>query len=199
MSKVANTKLDRAFIALMAAAGKPVEAVARQAGQRGPAPKVFRIQSSGQTVRLRTNNQPSVMAKVASGKWNAALPWEGEDYLGVCFPLPGDRPGMVVGFLVPSAIAARDVKERQKRWLAADRSHNRDNKTRVIHFDGDESVDGHGYAGRWVEYRLGEIHIDDLPAPAAGDVRARALAEARRSLAAAFDVSEQAVRISIDY
>jgi hypothetical protein len=183
----------------MANAGKPAAPVAGQPGQRGPAPKVFQIQNSGQTVRLRTNNRQAVMAKVASGAWDATLPFESEDFLGVAFP--GDEPNTVVGYLVPSAIAARDFKERQRRWLDGDPSRDRDNKARVLHFDGDEGVDGYGFASVWAQYCLGEISVDALPAPAAPrpDTRAQALAEARRNLAAVFQVPEHAVRISIDY
>jgi hypothetical protein len=195
---IPTKKLEQAFLALMSLAGKPTEPLGRQPGQRGPAPKAYRLQS-GQTVRLRTNNRQAVIAKVESGAWDAPMPFESEDFLGVAFP--GQRPNTVVGYLVPSAVAEREFKERQRGWLDEDPSHDRDNQMRELRFDGDEGVDGYGYSRRWAEYCLGEISLDALPAPAAPtpDARAQALAEARRNLAAVFQVPEQAVRISIDY
>ena len=54
---ISNEKMRQAFAGLMARTGRPIERLARTSDRRGPTVEVF--DSSGQTLRLRTNNKPA--------------------------------------------------------------------------------------------------------------------------------------------
>jgi hypothetical protein len=141
----------------MAQTGRPIERVARPADRRGPAVEVYRL-PNGQTLRLRTNNKPALMAKTDSGAVEARLPFETEDYVGIAFP--AERPNFVVGYLVPAEVVVRAMRDNHREWLASDDEHSDDNQTRVLRFDGDARSLGHGYASRWSEFHLGEIELN---------------------------------------
>jgi hypothetical protein len=176
--------------------GQVIERIERPAAadRRGPIPAVFSL-PNGKTVRLRTNNKPAVMTKAESGAADASLPFESEDYLGVVFP--AERPNVVVGYLVPSPVAAAAYRDIHARWLAADPGHSRDNETRVIRFDRIPGALNDGYANKWAEYCLGEIELDAPAAPsrtAGGDI----VECVKRMRAVAAEYGYDGVRISIE-
>ena len=159
MPKIIPTdQLDAGFVALMARAGMPTARpkIDAQRG-RGPAPRVLNL-PDGRTVRLRTNQKPAVMSLAASGEADAELPFETEDFLGAAFPTPDG----IAGYMVPSVRAAGDIKANHEAWLAESPTHARDNKTRLIYFDGDQTRIGHGYADKWHEFSLGVINLHEI-------------------------------------
>jgi hypothetical protein len=186
-----NTHLREAFRTLMARAGKPIQRITSTTERRGPTPEVYRL-NDGRTVRLRTNARQALMAKTATGDVSADLPWEEEDFVGVAFP--GERPNSVRGYLIPSTVVSRDVRDAHSQWLASGGSI--ENRTRVIHFDGDPAKLGWGYAHRYSEYSLGEI---DLAARHEASELAQEIAESKRRIAAKAGTPESAVKISIEY
>lgn len=193
---ISNEKMRQAFAGLMARTGRPIERLARTSDRRGPTVEVYRL-PSGQTLRLRTNNKPALMARAASGAADARLPFETEDFVGIAFP--AERPNLVVGYLVPTEIVVQAMHDNQREWLA-NGDHGHDNETRVLRFDGDARSLGNGYANRWSEYRLGEIELDASPPPPGRSTTLhQEIADARRKIAAACGRPESAVRIAIDF
>jgi hypothetical protein len=195
MTKVPNRDLRQAFLTLMDRAGKPIERCPNATpGQRGPSPEIYRLRT-GQTVRLRTNNKPAAMALAKNGAVDAHLPFEDEDFLGIAF-LSGEQK--VAGYLVPSAVAAKAFREGHRLWLAADASHSRETKTRILFFDSEAKLDRphHNYDSKWSKYCLGEIDLEEAATPSSLD---QEIAEARRRIALKAHRPESAVRISIDF
>lgn len=192
-NRIPSETLEQAFVTLMDRAGKRViKDNMRSVGQLGPLPQVFQMPDGG-TARLRTNNKRVVLAKVATGDIEARLPFESEDFLGIA--IPAERPNAVVGYLVPSKVAARAMRDGHQEWLK-DSSHSRENKHRALNFDGNEGSASYGYAKKWSEYCLGEISFDDMPAARALD---QVIAEARRKIASSAGRPESAVMITIAY
>jgi hypothetical protein len=192
---IPNEKLRQAFIGLMARKGRSIERVIGPPS-RGPAKEVYRL-PDGQTLRLRTNNKPALMARTESSALDAPLPFEGEDFVGVAFP--SERAGFVLGYLVPTSVAVRAMRDGYREWLGSDNRGRGDNKTRVLRFDGDSQSLSHDYANRWSEYCLGEIEVDAPPAAGRSTALDLEVANARRRIAAAAGKPESAVRIAIDY
>jgi hypothetical protein len=180
-----NPDLVKAFETLMARNGRPVTAINR--GGRG-SPQEYRM-SDGATTRLRTNQRPALMSRPANEKSgvvqpvDAPLTFEANDYVGVIFPHP-DRPGIAIAYLVPSKVAAAEMKRNQKAWMDADPNHDRDNRAFVIRFDNPPSdfPNNLDYANKWSKYRVGEIALEPVTV-ALEPVAAVAAAQARQSLA----------------
>jgi hypothetical protein len=159
---------------------------------------------SGETFRLRTNNKPALMAKVASGDVNARLPFESEDYVGIAIPVTDD--GIIECYLVPSAVAAKAMKDNHRKWLAADNSHARDNQHRLIRFDGNPNDSGHGFAQHWHQYMIGKTSLDVLPhddtlvsLASANSGLSEKIAACKKEIAEAAHVPVSAVSITISY
>ncbi|SRR6266540_3760286 len=182
--RIPNERLDQAFVALMARAGKPVERIYPRSGRVGRSDKVYRL-PNGQTVRGRTNNRPAVMVKTDSGAVEARLAFEGEDFLGIAFPTGRNT---VTGYLVPTKVAAKIIRARYQAWLA-DLSHSRECLTRVLRFVDEQP-------NFWSEYCLGEISLDATPVVTALD---RLIAKSKREIAAEAGRPESAVTITIGY
>jgi hypothetical protein len=192
---IPNVKLRQAFLGLVEQKfGEQPQRVIAGQPTRGPAKEIYRV--DGKTFRLRTNNKPCLMAKVASSDVDAPLPFEGEDLVGIAFP--AERDGFVVGYLVPSTVAVKAMRDAHRKWLASEERRERsgDNQTRVLRFDGDTDLLWFGYAKRWAKYNIGEIEIDAQPVASALDLE---IANARRRIAAVAGKPESAIRIAIDY
>jgi hypothetical protein len=188
--------LRRAFLEMMQMAGRPLQRI-------DETKEIYRL-PDGKTMRLRTNNMPAVMAKVADGSADARLPFEGEDYVGIAFPAIG-KPDTIVGYLVPSEVAAKAFHTAHRKWLAADTSRSRDNRARVLKFDGRPDLPWRGFEERWHEYLIGEIALDVLPtvselptviAKSALDV---AIAECKKRIALLAGTPVSAISISINF
>jgi len=145
---IPNVKLRQAFLGLVEQKfGQSAQRVIAEQPTRGPAKEVYRV--NGKTFRLRTNNKPCLMAKVESAADDAPLPFESEDLVGIAFP--AERDGFAVGYLVPSTVAAKAMRDAHRKWLASEERRERggDSKTRVLRFDGDTDLLWFGYAKRW--------------------------------------------------
>jgi hypothetical protein len=191
-----SSELRRAFATLMARSGKPITRIT-PASRRGAPEEIYRL-PDGATVRLRTSRVADRIVirvdKVEAAKGaDGRLPFEGrEDFLGAAYLTDNDT---VVGYLIPSAEAAKVMREGHRRWEQADPDHSRTNALRMIDFANESGFHDPELASKWAPYHLGEIRLQDVN----NDERAQAIADARRMVAAAHKVSEDAVHISISY
>lgn len=191
-SNLSNISMRQAFLNLMGQTGRPLERVVADQPTRGPAKEVYRV-PDGKTVRLRTNNMPALMVKVDDGTVDVPLPFENEDFVGIAFP--AEQQDTVVGYLVPTAVATKAIRAMHRKWLA-DETRSRDNKTRVVRFDGNTDLPWRGYAQRWAQYRIGEIEIGKQPVASALDLE---IAASRKRIAALTGRPENAIKISIEF
>ena len=191
-SNLSNISMRQAFLNLMGQTGRPLERVVADQPTRGPAKEVYRV-PDGKTVRLRTNNMPALMVKVDDGTVDVPLPFENEDFVGIAFP--AEQQDTVVGYLVPTAVATKAIRAMHRKWLA-DETRSRDNKTRVVRFDGNTDLPWRGYAQRWAQYRIGEIEIGKQPVSSALDLE---IAASRKRIAALTGRPENAIKISIEF
>jgi hypothetical protein len=196
-SAIPTVTLRKAFISLMDQTGRPLLRVDERQRSRGPAKEVYAL-PDGKTLRLRTNNMPALMVRVEDGSVDVPLPFENEDFVGIAFPAI-NKTDTVIGYLVPTAVAAEAIRTAHRKWLAAKKSRSRDNNTRVLKFSGDTDLPWLGYAKRWEEYCIGEIKIGDHPVAAAVNALDLEIANARRRIAAVAGKPESAIRISIDF
>ena len=190
---LSNVTMRQAFFNLMNQTGRPLQRVVADQPSRGPAKEIYSL-PDGKTVRLRTNNMPALMVKVDDGTVDVPLPFEHEDFVGIAFPT-AEQQNTVVAYLVPTAVATKAIRAMHRKWLA-DEAHSRNNKTRVLRFDGGTDQPWRGYAQRWAQYRIGEIEIGNQPVASPLD---QEIANSRRRIAALAGRPESAVRISIEF
>jgi hypothetical protein len=185
--------LRRAFLEMLRKNGQQAERV-------GETLEVYKL-PDGKTFRLRTNNQPALMAKVASGDVAARLPFEGENYVGVAFPAVGN-PHVIVCYLVPSDVAAKAIRVSHKNWMVEKKTRSRDNQSRLLRFDGRPDHPSRGFEQRWHQYLIGEIDLDALP-PEKMEIDTseltREIMAAKKHLAGVAGVPVNAVSITISY
>jgi len=132
--KMKNRELLLAFERLMARTGKPVTPVHRNRDRRGPPEQVYKL-PNGKTVRVRTNSKaPILMSKPIGYKkdherpLDAPLTFEQDDYVAAVFPSP-NRPGYATAYLIPSDVAGSVMRADMAKWMDADPSHDRSNRT----------------------------------------------------------------------
>jgi hypothetical protein len=199
----------RAFEALMARLGRPVTLI-NQSG-RGRPRLIFKFEN-GETVMLRTNQNPALLVKQRGWRKNgpalpitAPLAFEDCHYVAAAFLNP-DHPDRVTVYLIPSGVAAPELKRLEQAWMDADRSHDSNNRIFRIRFDdaaeGVGFTEEYGYAHKWAEYRLGDIELSaassDRPAEATGELPAAILERHRQEIAAEFGVEPEAVEINVN-
>jgi hypothetical protein len=194
-NNIPEDRLIAAFMKLMAQAGMPVERVEVATRRRGRTPRIFRL-ADGRTMRVRTNNKPVTINLAESGRADAVLPFEPQDFLGAV--LPGEAPNTAVAYLIPSARAAIDIKRDHAAWLE-DPSHARDNRVRTTTFTGDPREPGFGYGDKWREFCLGSISLDTPMNPDGPIVALSRLQRAHRELleAAAEEFSVPIDRLNV--
>lgn len=190
---VPTLTLRRAFLEMLRQVDRPAEHI-------GDTEEIYKL-PDGKTFRLRTNNMPALMAKVANGTTEARLPFESEDFVGVAFPAIG-KPDTIVCYLVPSIVAAKAIRAAHKKWLGEKKTHSRDNTHRHVRFDGRPDHPTRGYAEVWQKYLIGEIGLDVLP-PEAMEINSNELTReimfAKKHLAEVAGVPVNAVSITISY
>jgi len=158
-----NRELLLAFECLMGRNGKPVTPVHRNRDQGGPPKQAYKL-SNGKTVRVRTSKAPILMSKPIGYKkgderpLDAPLTFEQDDYVAAVFPSP-NRRGYATAYLIPSDVAGAVMRADMAKWMDADPSHDRSNRTFVISYLWSPSSAERG-ADRYSILR--ELKTDDL-------------------------------------
>jgi hypothetical protein len=195
-------QLTAAFRELMARNRKSIEALTRP-DRRGPKMAVFRITTSGKTVRLRTNKDGWLMSHAKSADASADMTWVDEaDFVGFIYPKP-NALNTAVGYLVPVGVANAALRDSHSAFLASPPTRGRDPNTqstmRAICFEGDTAKAWYGFARRWERYCIGENNLETAP-DVRPDQRRPSLAESvarhKAELAAETGYPESAIRIT---
>lgn len=197
--KVPNTDLLRAGLELMRQNAKPlerIEAKGRAMIYKSP---------TGNTVRVRTCNDHVLVALADSPGKGARLNIEGTDNLLIVMPEVPRSRGPVIAYLVPTDVAVHAVRTTHEEWLATNPRTNGDNRTWNIWFDDAAPAKSNGFARKWAQYRI-RGSFDLRTAVASAHLRrtnargnlADVIAEAKRQIADAAGVPENAIRITID-
>lgn len=199
LPKVPNSELVAAGLELMRQAGRPLERV--EANGRA---MIYRTQY-GDSVRVRTCNDPVLVVLAETPDTQAALNIEGTDYLLIVMPETPRSRGPVSAYLVPTDVAVQAVRMTHEQWLASNPNTKGQNRTWNIWFSDDGPAKANGFARKWAEYRLtgltsvadhrrsSEVTCEDA-SPKLGEV----IAEAKQRIAQTAGVPESAVRITID-
>lgn len=166
---------------------------------------------NGETVRVRTCNDHVLLAYADEPSPDTRLNIEGTNWLLIVMPEFARTPGEIIGYLVPTEEAVKEVHTSHRNWLDSNPKTKGNNRTRALWFDeygpdvnGGEKYAG-GYSVKWKKYRLeGSVSstdiVDDLDTHAneVGNIKAEVEA-AQHRIASIAGVSPQAVKISIDF
>ena len=202
---IPNDVLLKAGLELMRRNGKPLT----KRPSRGRA--MLYDMPNGKTVRVRTCNDHVLLAAADDPSSSAPLNIEGTDSLLVVMPEVARTHGGIIGYLVPTKEAVKQIRKSHLAWLSSNPKTKGNNTRRTIWFDeygptvnGAEKYAG-GYAVKWKEYRLaGSVLSTDIvgdkdtQANEAGNIKAE-VEDAQRRIASLAGVSPQAVKISIDF
>jgi hypothetical protein len=178
MAKISRQRFIAVFERLMAENGTSVQRIPEE---RRAA--VYRL-PDGKTVRLFTNNKPVLMV---AKYWSDHLGFERNDLVGISYALDGKTRV----FLVPTENVVRAMRDQHQQWLAESPSHD-PNRAPILKFSGRHN----NYAEKWHQYLIGEIGAE-AATPSETGILAIA-ARARREIAAALEVDESAVHITVD-
>jgi len=114
----------------------------------------------GETVRIRTTNDPVLIAVADSTGPEANLNIEGTDHLLIVMPEAPRTPGPVLSYFVPTDVAVSAVRKARQEWLESNPNTKGDNRTWNIWFT-DKDRPGGGFADKWSNYLI--------PVPASTD------------------------------
>jgi len=198
VDRVSNESLLEAGLSLMAQARQPLEKVST-----GTRAMMFK-KKNGETVRVRTCNDHVLVVVADSPKPTAKLNIEGTDSLLIVMPESPRVSGPVIAYLVPTAIAVKDVRKAHAEWLASSPKTKGGNRTWNIWFG--ESDKSGGFARHWASYRLAGYASTLQNAAAAKPPHVTSpsgklgavIADAKRSIAEAAGVPIEAVKISVE-
>ena len=120
---------------------------------------------NGQTVRVRTSNDPILVVLAETAEPDAKLNIQGTDWLLFVMLEKKRTEGNVVGYLVPTQKAVDDIREAHQNWLNTRPNTKGNNRTWNIWFDGSGRKTANHYAERWAQYRLeGTVSTHDVAA-----------------------------------
>ncbi len=108
---------------------------------------------NGETVRLRTTNDPILIVVAESADPESSLNIEGTDHLLVVMPETPRAPGPVRSYLIPADVAAAVVRKAHQEWLDSKPNTKGDNRTRNIWFEDTGRPSGN-FEEKWSEYLL---------------------------------------------
>ncbi len=121
--------------------------------------------SDGQTVRVRTSNDPILVVLAEAPEPDAKLNIQGTDWLLFVMLEKKRTEGNIIGYLVPTQKAVNDVREAQQNWLSTRPNTKGNNRTWNIWFDESGRKTSNRYAEKWVDYRLeGTVSTHDVAA-----------------------------------
>jgi hypothetical protein len=200
--RIDKDELLKAGLALMAQNGKPL---AKRAS-RGTA-KLYSL-PNGESVRVRTCNDHILITVADHPGEGARLNIEGTDWILLIVPEVPRTPGAIHAYLLPTDEVVQEVREAHGRWLDSQPNTAGDNTTWNIRLDDRGPAYLNGYAQKWARYLLqGEMRTDTTSKAATAVEGERHSAAslrdeirlAREHIARVAGVSEDAVRITIDF
>ena len=159
---------------------------------------------NGETVRVRTSNDHALVTVASKPTENAHLNIEGTDWLLIVMPKIERTTGKVIGYLVPTKEAVKEVRKSHKDWLSSEPNTKGENTTWILRL-GQDGSESNGCAIKWKKYRLeGSVtsteiedakgtHVNEV-----GNIKTEVEA-AQQRIARMAGVSPQAVKISIDF
>jgi hypothetical protein len=190
---VPNESLLAAALELMKQNGKPLTKT------NGTGRSMRYSMPSGETVRVRTCNDHILIVLGNKAEGDAKLNIQGTDWLLVVMPEIPRRPGNVLAYLVPTAVAVKAARETHQAWLATNPNTKGDNRTWNLWFNENGPKKANGFHNHWSKYLLkGSADVEQAPAAAETDVKSEVEA-ARLKISKAAGVPLSAVRISIDF
>jgi len=196
MERVPNEDLVTAALEMMASVGKPLRRIST--GTRA----MKYVLDDGKTVRVRTCNDPVLVVLASSTDEDAGLNIEGTDYLLIAMPQQPRTAGAVVAYFLPTAVAAKDVREAHIEWLRSGPATKGNNRTWNVWFKAGP-VGCSGFAERWAMYRLPAPNLELkhlVPRSAKSSSKenlGEVIARARAQISAAAGVPVEAVKIHI--
>lgn len=200
--RVDKNELLNAGLALMAQNGKPLT----KRPSRGTA-KLYSL-SNGESVRIRTCNDHILITVADHPGKGARLNIEGTDWILLILPEVPRTPGATRAYLLPTDEVVQDVRDAHDRWLDSQPNTGGDNTTWNVRLDDRGPAYLNGYARKWAKYllqnesRMYPVSKATLPkAHAHGSASSLRdeISLARQHIARIAGVSEDAVRISIDF
>jgi hypothetical protein len=188
------------FKAAMEAAGMPIK---RVTGIHF-ANQLFEITAGahkGKIVRLKTNAKAHVvMTKATGANAEASIPaLEDVDFLG---SISGTEAGEFDCYLIPAERALEDFQESHRAWIRS--GSKGDSDVRCLYFRHDtRNRPWYGYARKYAAFKLdgGTAATSAVPsaAPPSHNGAQGVIEQARQMIAAAYDVTPERVRISVDF
>ena len=158
-SRVSNRVLLRAALKLMGQNGCPLTDK-YTAGRSN----IYEM-SNGETVRVRTSNDPILVVLAETPEPDAKLNIQGTDWLLFVMLEKKRTEGNVIGYLVPTQKAVNDVREAHQNWLNTSPNTKGNNRTWNIWFDESGRKTANRYAEKWADYRLeGTVSTHDVGA-----------------------------------
>ena len=200
MQKVDNEILLRAALELMEQEGKPLVKIPTKGRSMQ-----YKMEN-GETVRVRTCNDHVLIAVAESPSENANLNIQGTDWLLIVMPEIERTHGKIIGYLIPTEIAVKEVRNTHKAWLATNPNTKGANTTWNIWFKDNGPDKANNFSAKWKNYRLNgnfsshenvENKIYDTPGQP-GKIKSE-VESAKLRIARVAGVQPEAVKISIDF
>ena len=120
---------------------------------------------NGETVRIRTTNDPVLVVVADSTDPEANLNIEGTDHLLIVMPEVPRTPGPIKSYMVPTDVAGSAVRKARQEWLDSSPNTKGNNKTWNIWFI-DKDRPGGGFANKWSNYLIPvPASTDDIKEP----------------------------------
>ena len=202
--RISNNELLKAGLALMRVNGKLLTKLPTHGRS------MLYTMPNGESVRVRTSNDHILIVVADKPSEDAHLNIEGTDWLLIVMPEIERKAGKVIAYLVPTETAVDAVRRSHGAWLSTNPNTKGANTTWNLWFD--DSYSGmasrdekHGYAEKWVKYRLGgDISVEDMAnvheeeAGVPGSIKVE-VDSARQRIAHAASVPLGAVKISINF
>jgi hypothetical protein len=191
--RIPNEVLLEAALTLMKQEGQPLERV------RTNTRSMQYALPNGETVRVRTCNDPVLVVVADSPNKGAALNIEGTDHLLIVMPEIPRTAGSVVAYLVPTNVAVEAVRSARADWLASNPNTKGENRTWNIWFN--DAPKSGGFAETWAKYRLhgsaSTLRSTRSPGSTGGTL-GDVIAAAKRQIANAAGVPLDAVKITVE-
>jgi len=145
--RIPSDELRECALRQMEEAGMPLERLPSKSRAM-----LYKMEN-GETVRIRTTNDPILIVVADTPTPEANLNIDGTDHLLIVMPEAPRTPGPVKSYLVPTKVAVSAVRKAHQEWLDSNPTTKGDNRTWNIWF-GDTGRPGGNFGEVWKEYLL---------------------------------------------